>query len=57
MPANVETMYSAVETPWHRIGTVTAEAVDSRQAIKLAGLDWNVSTRPVNRNCGYFCYC
>ena len=47
MPANVETMYSAVETPWHRIGTVTAEAVDSRQAIKLAGLDWNVSTRPV----------
>lgn len=47
MPANVETMYSAVETPWHRIGTVTTEAVSSKQALKLAGLDWTVSTRPV----------
>tara|TARA_Y100000004_G_scaffold183749_1_gene231935 strand:+ start:3353 stop:4321 length:969 start_codon:yes stop_codon:yes gene_type:complete len=47
MPANVETMYSAVETPWHRIGTVTTEAVNSREAIRLAGLDWTVSRRPI----------
>ena len=47
MPANVETMYSAVDTPWHRIGTVTDKAVNSEQAINHAGLDWTVSTRPV----------
>jgi phage/plasmid-like protein (TIGR03299 family) len=47
MPANVETMYSAVDTPWHRIGTVTDKAVNSEQAISHAGLDWTVSTRPV----------
>lgn len=47
MPANVETMYSAVETPWHRIGTVTTQAVNSKQALKLAGLDWTVSQRPI----------
>tara|TARA_Y100000004_G_scaffold37410_1_gene40127 strand:- start:916 stop:1884 length:969 start_codon:yes stop_codon:yes gene_type:complete len=47
MPANVENMYSAVETPWHRIGTVTDSAVNSREAIRLAGLNWTVSTRPI----------
>ena len=47
MPANVETMYSAVETPWHRIGTITSEAVNSTEAIKSAGLDWTVSARPI----------
>jgi len=47
MPANVETMYSAVDTPWHRIGTVTDKAVNSEQAISHAGLDWTVSTRPI----------
>lgn len=47
MPANVETMYSAVDTPWHRIGTVTDKAVNSEQAISHAGLDWTVSTRPL----------
>lgn len=47
MPANVETMYSAVETPWHRIGTITSEAVNSKEAIKSAGLDWTVSARPI----------
>lgn len=47
MPANVETMYSAVDTPWHRIGTVTDKAVNSEQAINHAGLDWTVSTRPL----------
>ena len=34
MPANVETMFSAVETPWHRIGTVTDTALNSKDAIK-----------------------
>lgn len=47
MPANVETMFSAVETPWHRIGTVTDTALNSKDAIRLSGLDWSVSMRPV----------
>ena len=47
MPADVETMFSAVETPWHRIGTVTDTALNSREAIRESGLDWTVSLRPV----------
>lgn len=47
MPANVETMFSAVETPWHRLGVVTKGALSSAEAIEKAGLDWTVSLRPV----------
>jgi phage/plasmid-like protein (TIGR03299 family) len=47
MPANVETMFSAVETPWHRLGVVTKGALSSTEAIEKAGLDWTVSLRPV----------
>ena len=47
MPADVESMFSAVETPWHRIGNITENALNSRQAIKQAGLDWTVGLRPL----------
>ena len=47
MPHNVETMFSAVETPWHRLGVVTKGALSSAEAIEKAGLDWTVSLRPV----------
>tara|TARA_B100001996_G_scaffold325699_1_gene271715 strand:- start:718 stop:1710 length:993 start_codon:yes stop_codon:yes gene_type:complete len=47
MPANVETMFSAVETPWHRLGVVTDSALTSKEAIVQAGLDWTVSVRPL----------
>ena len=47
MPANVETMFSAVETPWHRLGVVTDSALTSSEAIVQAGLDWTVSVRPL----------
>lgn len=47
MPDNVETMFSAVETPWHRKGIVTAGALSSAEAIEKAGLDWTVSLRPI----------
>ena len=47
MPHNVETMFSAVETPWHRLGVVTDSALTSSEAIVQAGLDWNVSVRPL----------
>lgn len=42
MAANVETMFSVREKPWHGLGTIVAEAPDSETALKLAGLDWNV---------------
>ena len=42
MVANVETMFSVREKPWHGLGTIVAEAPDSKSALELAGLDWNV---------------
>ena len=42
MAANVESMFSVREKPWHGIGTVVMEAPSSAQALKLAGLDWDV---------------
>ncbi len=42
MSANVETMFSVREKPWHGLGTIVAEAPNSREALALAGLDWKV---------------
>lgn len=42
MAANVETMFSVREKPWHGIGTVVQDAPNSKEAIRLAGLDWKV---------------
>ena len=42
MAALVETMYSTREKPWHGLGTVVREAPASEEALRLAGLDWNV---------------
>ena len=42
MSANVETMFSVRETPWHGLGTIIQDAPDSKEAIRLAGLDWKV---------------
>jgi len=47
MSANVETMMYVREKPWHGLGTMVAEAPTSAAAIKLAGLDWTVESRPV----------
>lgn len=47
MPAEVETMFSAREIPWHKIGNVTEGALTSSEAIVKAGLDWTVSLRPL----------
>jgi phage/plasmid-like protein (TIGR03299 family) len=33
--------------PWHKEGTSVETAVNSKQAIKLAGLDWKVETQPI----------
>lgn len=45
MPANVETMMYAGETPWHGIGTKVEAELTSGEAIVKAGLDWTVSKR------------
>lgn len=42
MPANVETMFYTREKPWHGLGTMVTEAPTSRDALDLAGLDWEV---------------
>lgn len=47
MSHNINSMVYAGETPWHGLGTKVENAMTSAEAIKLAGLDWNVSLREV----------
>lgn len=42
MAACVETMFYTREKPWHGLGTMVSEAPASKDALKLAGLDWTV---------------
>lgn len=50
MSANVETMFSVREKPWHGLGTIIQEACNSEEALHLAGLDWEVRQEPVLYN-------
>lgn len=47
MAANVETMFSVREKPWHGLGTVVAEALSSKEALVSAGLNWRVVQEPL----------
>jgi len=47
MAANVETMFSVREKPWHGLGTIVMEAPTSADALRLAGLNWNVVQEPI----------
>ncbi len=47
MSAEIETLFYVREKPWHGLGTRVTEAPDSRAALALAGLDWNVVQEPV----------
>lgn len=47
MAANVETMFYTREKPWHGLGTRVMEAPTSADALRLAGLNWNVIQEPV----------
>ena len=47
MPANVEIMFSVRETPWHGLGRIVMEAPASREALELAGPDWQVESRNI----------
>lgn len=50
MSANVETMFSVREKPWHGLGIIVKEAPTSADAIRLAGLDWTVVQEPIYTN-------
>ncbi len=45
MPAMIESLFYVRETPWHGQGVRVEEAPTSADAIRLAGLDWTVSSR------------
>lgn len=48
MAANFETGFSASGiVPWHGLGEIIKEAPTSEEAIKIAGLDWDVIPRPI----------
>ncbi len=47
MAANVETMFSVREKPWHGLGVMVEEAPTSADALQLAGLDWEINAKPV----------
>jgi len=54
MSANVETMFYNMENgaTWHGLGTPVEKALDSLEAIKMAGLDWTVTKKPLFTNVG-----
>ena len=47
MAANVENMFYVRETPWHGLGTRVNEALNSKEALTAAGLNWNVVQEPI----------
>jgi phage/plasmid-like protein (TIGR03299 family) len=53
MSANVETMFSVREKPWHGLGKIVSEAPTSADALRLAGLDWNVVQKDVYTDDGF----
>lgn len=52
MAAEVETMFYTRETPWHGLGTRVMEALGSKEALSLSGLDWNVEQEPIYTETG-----
>ena len=47
MAENVEDMFYVRETPWHGLGTRVLTAPTSKEALGLAGLDWQVVQEPI----------
>lgn len=47
MAANIETMFYTREKPWHGLGVRVNEAPESKEALRLAGLDWKVLQEPI----------
>jgi phage/plasmid-like protein (TIGR03299 family) len=49
MAHQVEQMFSVKQTPWHGLGHIIQEAPTAEEAIKLAGLNWNVQEQSIYR--------
>lgn len=53
MPANVESLFYVSNeanerfVPWHGLGTAVENTPTSKEAIRLAGLDWEVEGKPI----------
>ena len=47
MSHNIETMFYAGEAPWHKMGIAVESALTSADAIRMAGLDWTVTSQPI----------
>lgn len=52
MSAEVESMFYTREKPWHGLGTKVEEAPTSADALRLAGLDWEVAQEPIFTEAG-----
>ena len=52
MAANIESMFYTREKPWHGLGTRVEEAPASADALRLAGLDWQVVQEPIFTDLG-----
>jgi len=47
MTAEVETMFSVRDVPWHGMGVILDNPPTPAEAIRLAGLDWEVAKQPL----------
>ena len=47
MSANIESMFYVRKTPWHGLGTRVEFALDSKEALVAAGLDWKVIQKSI----------
>ena len=52
MAANVETMFYTREKPWHGLGVRVEEAPASADALRMAGLDWEVLQEAIYTDAG-----
>ena len=52
MAANVESMFYTRTKPWHGLGVQVQEAPESKDSLRLAGLDWKVYQREVYTDSG-----
>lgn len=52
MSAEVESMFYTREKPWHGLGVRVEEAPTSTDALRLAGLDWEVAQEPIFTEAG-----